>query len=74
MTLVIQQYIIGVGALLLLSVAWLGVQRAWKKSFADLTEEPDALAGRPRCYGCSGAGDCDRKGKKRACGPEEKRP
>jgi len=71
---VIQHYIVGVGALLLLSAAWLAVQRAWKKSFADLAEEPDALAGRSRCHGCSGSPDCHRKGTNPACEAEEKRP
>ena len=35
-------YIIGVGAILLLSTAWIGVQRAWRRSFADIAEDPDA--------------------------------
>jgi hypothetical protein len=71
---VVQHYIIGVGAFLLLSVAWLGVQRAWRKSFADVTDEPDALAGRARCHGCSGSADCQRKGINQACEAQEKRP
>ncbi len=70
----IQHYIVGVGALLLLSAAWLGVQRAWKRSFADSSEEPDALAGRSGCHGCTGSSDCHRKGINRACEAQEKRP
>ena len=46
-------YIIGVGAILLLSTAWIGVQRAWRKSFADVGDDPDALAGRSGCHGCN---------------------
>ncbi|MGB5704111.1 MAG: hypothetical protein WBM48_14920 [Polyangiales bacterium] len=59
----IQHYIVGVGSLLLLSVVWLVVQRAWKKSFADLADQPDALSGRSRCHGCSDS---------EACGAQEK--
>lgn len=70
----IQHYIIGVGALLLLSAAWLAVQRAWRRAFADLTEEPDALAGRSRCHGCTGPKDCRRKQTNRACEAQENRP
>ena len=36
-------YIIGVGAILLLSTAWIGVQRAWRMSFADAGADPDAV-------------------------------
>ena len=54
----LHHYIIGVGAFVLLSAAWLGVQRAWKRSFPEAGSEPDALAGRSGCYGCSQAEDC----------------
>ncbi len=70
----VEHYIIGVGALVLLSAAWLGVQRVWKRAFADLATHPDALAGRPRCYGCTGSGDCRGKEMNRACEAQEKRP
>ena len=69
----IQHYIVGVGAILFLSVAWLGVQRAWRRAFSDLADDPDALAGRPRCHGCSGSTDCHRKRTNRACEAQEKR-
>lgn len=58
--------------MLLLSVAWLGVQRAWKRSFSDLADDPDALAGRSRCHGCNDSADCHRKQKNRACEAQEK--
>jgi len=54
----LHHYIIGVGAFALLSVAWVGVQRAWKRSFSEVGDDPDALAGRSGCYGCSQAEDC----------------
>ena len=54
----LHHYIIGVGAFVLLSAAWIGVQRAWKRSFPEVRQDPDALAGRSGCYGCSQAEDC----------------
>lgn len=66
----LHHYIIGVGAFVLLSAAWLGVQRAWRKSFADVGEDPDALAGRSGCYGCSRVDVC-REPETEACEAEE---
>ena len=58
-----QQYILGVGALLVVLAAWIGVQRAWRRAFSHVSDDPDALAGRT---GCRGA--CDRiAGCQRAC-------
>jgi hypothetical protein len=51
-------YIVGVGAFVLLSLVWVGVQRAWKRSFADVGDDPDALADRPGCFGCARASSC----------------
>lgn len=67
----IQQYVIGVGILLLLSVAWLSVQRAWKRSFSDLARDPDALAGRSRCHGCDGLKTCPQEEANGACEARE---
>ena len=61
-------YIIGVGAILLLSTAWVGVQRAWRRSFADVGDDPDALAGRSGCHGCN---DSKESG---ACEAQEETP
>jgi hypothetical protein len=68
----IEHYIVGVGAILFLSVAWLVVQRAWKRSFADLAEHPDALAGRSRCHGCGDSKGCHQNPKGDACVAQEK--
>jgi hypothetical protein len=54
-------YLIGVGALVLLSVMWLGVQRAWRRSFPEVGDDPDVLAGRPGCFGCARSLNCDEK-------------
>ena len=70
----IYHYIIGVGALLLLSTAWLGVQRAWKRSFPDAIADPDALAGRSGCGGCNDSKACQRRLESGACKTQEETP
>ena len=67
-------YIIGVGAILLVSTAWIGVQRAWRKSFADVGDDPDALAGRTGCQGCNDSKDCHRRPESGACEAQEEMP
>lgn len=67
----IQHYVVGIGALLLVFVAWVGVQRAWRKSVPDVEGDPDALAGRTGCYGCRGAAECERRRKRGDCRAEE---
>jgi hypothetical protein len=64
-------YIIGVGAVLLISMAWLGVQRAWKRSFPDALADPDALAGRSGCHGCHESKDCHQRLESGACKTKE---
>ena len=68
----IYHYIVGVGAVLLLSTAWIGVQRAWKRSFPDSVADPDALAGRSGCHGCHEAKDCNQRPESGACKTKEK--
>jgi len=64
-------YAIGVGAFLLLSAAWFGVQRAWKRSFTDVGLDPDALAGRTGCRGCHDSEACHRRPASGACKARE---
>ena len=66
-----QHYIIGIGAVLLLSTAWIAVQRAWRRSFPDGGGDPDALAGRSGCHGCSSSKDCHRRAESGACQGQE---
>ncbi len=62
-------WLIGPLAVVLMAVAWIGVQVAWMKVFARAGADPDALAGRPGCHGCGthrrclkrSAGACVRK-------------
>jgi hypothetical protein len=68
---VLHHYIIGIGALLLLSTAWIGVQRAWRTSFPDAGADPDVLAGRTGCHGCDKSEDCHQRLESGACEAEE---
>jgi hypothetical protein len=67
----LQHYVIGVGAFVLLSAAWVGVQRAWRRSFPDVGDDPDVLAGRPGCGGCARARRCHEETESRTCEGEE---
>ena len=67
----LHHYIIGVGAFLLLSAAWIGVQRAWRRSFPDVGDDPDVLAGRTGCHGCDISEDCHRRRENGVCDAQE---
>ena len=62
----LHHYLIGVGAFVFLSAAWIVVQRAWKKSFPDVGADPDVLAGRPGCQGCGHVEECQPQPESRA--------
>ena len=47
-----------------LGVVWVGVQRAWGRSFARACSDPDVLAGRGGSCGCSHDDDCERGGER----------
>lgn len=70
----IYQYLIGIGAILLMSTAWVAVQRAWRRSFFDFGTDPDALAGRTGCHGCNDLKACNRAPKSGACKAQEEMP
>ena len=67
----LQHYIVAIGTFVLLSVIWVAVQRAWKRSFADVDRDPDALAARPSCFGCARAHDCAEEARTVACESQE---
>ena len=64
-------YLIGVGAFVLLSIAWIGVQRAWRRSFPEVGGDADVLAVRPGCRGCADPDECDRRPESGACKAQE---
>ncbi len=45
-------YATGLAALVLVMLAWVVVQGAWRRAFPDASDDADALAGRLGCYGC----------------------
>ena len=51
----------GLVFLALLLAAWVAVQRAWRRSFADVCDDPDALAGRLGCHGSCERTVCPRR-------------
>ena len=56
----IQTYLTGIAAIVLVSLAWLTVQRLWQRQFPDHADV-DAMANRSGCHGCScGEARCDR--------------
>jgi hypothetical protein len=56
----IQTYLTGVAAIVLVSLAWLVVQRLWQRQFPDHADV-DAMAHRSGCHGCNcGEARCDR--------------
>ena len=68
-------YMIGIGAVILVATAWLGVQRAWKRAFPEAAADPDALAGRSGCGGCRNESrDCHRRRQGGACETQEETP
>jgi hypothetical protein len=57
----LESYVTGLAAMVVLMIAWLGIQFAWRKVFPCRGSDPDALAGRLGCRGCAGAGACEQE-------------
>jgi len=66
----LESYAIGLSATVLLVVAWVGVQNAWRRVFPGGSADVDALSGRAGCHGC-GSMEPD---KPRRCGDERCAP
>jgi hypothetical protein len=49
-------YLIGIGSIVGLMIAWAAVQHYWKASFTEEMTQDDALAERSSCGNCSCAG------------------
>ena len=47
-------YVTGLLAVVVMMLAWVGVMSAWRRVFPDATSDPDVLAGRMTCHGCTG--------------------
>ena len=59
-------HLLAIAVLILVLVAWVGVQLAWKRAFPGVGTDPDILAGR---MGCSHGHDCpdDKEGNPDCC-------
>ena len=55
----IASYATGIAGFVLLSVIWIGVQSAWRNTFADAEADPDVLADRVGCHTCERAPECE---------------
>jgi len=55
-------YAIGLGGVAGLAVAWVAVQRAWKRVFKSHCPDPDALTQRGECFGACGTKERDKHG------------
>ena len=56
-------YLTAVTGMVVISCAWLAVQRLWQKYFPENGgDDPDALAGRSGCHNC----DCGPTGRERS--------
>ena len=54
----LSSYVTGLAAVVGMTLAWVAVQGAWRRAFPDAVSDPDVLAGRMGCHGCTGD-DCD---------------
>ena len=57
----LESYAVGVIAVVAMSVAWVGVQIAWRRVFPGVSSDPDVLAGRAGCQGCGCTEVCERR-------------
>ncbi len=59
--------------LVLALVAWVAVQRAWRRAFPELVSDPDVLAARMGPHGCGCTMVCARNPARRAGACQEER-
>ena len=65
-------YALGVAAVVLIAVAWVGVQLAWRRTFPDAGGDADVLAGRMGCHGgCGHTEACESRDASASCGRGE---
>ena len=52
---------VAIVVLVLVTVAWVAVQSAWRRVFPEACSDPDVLAGRLSCHGSGCTKGCDRR-------------
>jgi hypothetical protein len=57
----LESYLLGIGAVIGLTLGWIAVQTAWSRAFPDATADADVLARRTGCHGCGCSTVCERK-------------
>jgi hypothetical protein len=62
-------YLIGLVAIVVMAVAWVWVQGAWRKTFPGASCDPDVLASRMGCHGCDCENICEERPKEAAPRP-----
>jgi hypothetical protein len=60
-------YVVGLAAIAILLLAWVGVQNAWRRAFLGVSSDADVLAARGGCAGCT----CDSNGNQSTALPQE---
>ena len=68
----LKSYLIGGFTVALLTLAWAGVQIAWRRAFPGVSPDPDVLAHRMGCHGCAGKTPCQERCRREATLPKEK--
>jgi len=71
---VLATYATGVGAAVIVTVAWIAVQGAWRHMFPERMRDADALVGRIGCLGCARTEHCEHRGPSGACRRGEEGP
>ena len=57
----LESFATGIFGIIVLSLAWLGVQLAWRRVFPGASADADALAGRLGCHGCGCTDVCEER-------------
>ncbi len=68
----VTSYLTAMVVIVVVMVAWVGVQSAWRRAFPEAFGDPDVLAGRMSCGGCGCTDVCLRTLSERAGTDKEK--
>lgn len=57
----ILSYVIGIGAIVTMMLAWVGVQSLWRNTFSENISDVDVLAERRSCGNCGCTKVCEKE-------------